>query len=268
MTAYFDTHTHLFDKSFQGDLPHVIERAHEAGVEWMIVPATDIATSRDAIRLAEQYDGIYAAVGIHPHEASKTDIAVFAEIENLSKHPKVVAIGEIGLDYHYDFSPRDVQKEFFKLQFELAVKRALPVIIHTREAMEDTKKIVDEIIRSAPNWKVTENNFPRRGVFHCFPGTAAEARELREQGFWVSFPGIVTFKKSSALDVVKEIGYEKILLETDAPYMTPVPFRGKRNEPAYVVLVGKKISEAVGVDEKVVAETTTRNAKLLFGIGL
>jgi TatD DNase family protein len=263
---YFDTHTHLFDTAFQNDLPQVIEHARQAGVEWMIIPATDVKTSREAIRLAEQYDGLYAAVGVHPHEASKASNACVAEIEKLSQHPKVLAIGEIGLDYHYHFSPRDVQQDIFKIQLRIAVQQNLPVIIHTREAMADMRTIVDEAIVYAPQWKIAKDGFPKRGVFHCFPGSAAEAQELRTLGFWVSFPGIVTFKKSSALNVVRELGYDKILLETDAPYMTPVPFRGQRNEPARVVLVGKKIAEAVGASEEDVAAITTRNAKILFGI--
>jgi TatD DNase family protein len=266
MITYFDTHTHLFDTEFQNDLPQVIERAHQAGVEWMIVPATDVNTGREAIRLAERYDSVYAAVGVHPHEASKVNDAFLAEIEELSRHPKVVAIGEIGLDYHYNFSPRETQQEMFKVHLELAARRNLPVIIHTREAMVDTRKIVDEVIQLTPNWKIPSDGFPNRGVFHCFPGTAAEAQELRAMGFWVSFPGIVTFKKSSVLEVIKEIGYDKLFIETDAPYMTPVPFRGQRNEPAHVVLVGKKIAEAVGASEEDVATTTTRNARLFFGI--
>ena len=266
MITYFDTHTHLFDKEFQNDLPQVIERAHQAGVEWMSVPATDVKTSREAVLLAEQYDGLYAAVGVHPHEASKVNDTFFAEIEKLSQHPKVVAIGEIGMDYHYDFSPREAQQDIFKVQLALAARRNLPVIIHTREAMEDTRTIVDEAIRRNPKWRIATDDFPKRGVFHCFPGTAVEAQELRALGFWVSFPGIVTFKKSSAIEVAKEIGYDRLLLETDAPYMTPVPFRGQRNEPAHVVLVGKKIAEALGANEEVVAAATTRNAKRLFGI--
>lgn len=266
MITYFDTHTHLFDKEFQKDLPQVIERAHQAGVEWMIIPATDVNTSRDAIRLTEQDHGLFAAVGVHPHEASKVSDDCLIEIEKLLQHPKVVAIGEIGLDYHYDFSPRETQKELFKHQLQLAAKRNMPVIIHTREAMDDTRKMVEEAIQSAPTWNITQNGFPKRGVFHCFAGTAGEAQELRAQGFWVSFPGIITFKKSTALGVAKEIGYDKILLETDAPYMTPVPFRGKRNEPAHVVLIGKKISEVVGAKEEEVAAMTTRNAKILFSI--
>jgi TatD DNase family protein len=266
--TYFDTHTHLFDKDFKPDLSRVIDRAHQAGVQWMIIPATDVKTSREAVQIAEQFEGVYAAVGVHPHEASKVSGEYLAEIERLSFHPKVVAIGEIGLDYHYDFSPRDVQQTMFNVHIDLAARRNLPVIIHTREAMEDTRTIVDEAIQRHPNWKQSMHEFPKRGVFHCFPGTAVEAYALRAQGFWVSFPGIVTFKKSSAIDVVKELGYDKILLETDAPYMAPVPFRGQRNEPAHVVLVGKKIAEAFGVQDEEVAAMTTHNAKLLFGITL
>lgn len=266
MIQYFDTHTHLFDAVFQNDLPDVIERAREAGVAWFIVPATDLATSRAAIQLADSYENIFAAVGVHPHEAAAANDAVFKELEELVSHPKVVAIGEIGLDYHYNFSPVEKQKDVFIHQLQLSAEKNKPVIIHTREAMADTRHLVDDVLQKNPQWNIGGDKFPGRGVFHCFPGTAAEARELRSQGFWVSFPGIVTFKKSSALDVVMELGHEQILLETDSPYMTPVPFRGTRNESMHLPLIGKKIAEALSMSEEEVASATTRNAKKLFGL--
>jgi TatD DNase family protein len=189
------------------------------------------------------------------------------EIEELSRHPKVVAIGEIGLDYHYDFSPREMQREYLTAQLGIAVRCNLPVVLHTRESIEDVFSIVAEIVNVSPDWKKSGTE-PRRGVFHCFPGTAEQAVHLRRLGFYVSYPGIVTFKKSESIEIVNQIGIQNILLETDSPYMTPVPFRGKRNEPANIVLIGRKIAEALNMSEEEIARITTENAAHLFGLSL
>jgi TatD DNase family protein len=260
---YIDSHAHLFDSEFKEDLPAVLERARQAGVGAVIVPATDLESSRTAVRLADEHVELYACVGIHPHEALKSTEAGLNEIEDLSRHSKVVAIGEIGLDYHYDFSPHERQKEVFERQIEIAGRRNLPIVVHMRESTSDSLSIIEEAARRYPAWLPNAPS-PRRGVFHCFPGTADEAERLRTYGFWVSFTGIVTFKKSPAIPIIKRIGFQNILLETDSPYMTPVPLRGKRNEPANVVLVGRKIAEISGVDEETVAAATTENAKALF----
>jgi TatD DNase family protein len=262
---YIDTHAHLFYPEYKDDINLVLERAEAAGVTKIIVPGTDVASSLEAITMAERFENLYAAVGIHPHEAAKTNDESLKMIEDLCKHPKVVAIGEIGLDYYYDYSPRDQQKELFKNQLGIAVRVNKPVVIHTRESSEDAYAIVRSVISGNPEWKKDPAK-SMRGVFHCFPGTSVEASDLSGMGFFVSYPGIVTFKKSTSLEVVKEIGVSKILLETDAPYMTPVPFRGKRNEPSHIPLIGKKIADALGVSEEEVARTTTANANLLFDI--
>ncbi len=260
---YIDSHAHLFFTDYANELTAVLSRAKEAGVSVIIVPGTDVKSSREAIQLANQHENIFACVGIHPHEALKAGHQDLAEIEKLCEHPKVVAIGEIGLDYHYDFSPRELQQKYFVEQMEIAVRKHLPVVLHMRESTEDVFSIVERTVNVNPNWKKNSTE-PMRGVFHCFPGTADQAAYVHELGFCVSFPGIVTFKKSNSIEVVKQIGIQNILLETDSPYMTPVPLRGKRNEPANIVLIGRKIAEALNISEEEVARITTENAMRLF----
>ncbi len=262
---YIDSHAHLFDEDYREDLDIVLSHAQEVGVKYVIIPGTNVKTCQEAVRLAEQHANIFACVGIHPHDAAKATGKDLKEIDELSKHPKVVAIGEIGLDYHYDFSPRDRQREIFIVQIELAIKRNLPVVIHTRESTEDAWNIMQQAVNSHPSWKESRTE-PQRGVFHCFPGTAEQAVNLRVLGFYVSYPGIVTFKKSESIEVVKQIGVQNLLLETDSPYMTPVPLRGKRNEPANIVFIGRKIAETLHVPEEEVARITTENAIRLFGL--
>jgi TatD DNase family protein len=265
MHQYIDSHAHLFYEEYKRDLESVLTRAKDAGVKICIVPGTDLKSSREAVSLAEQYENIFACIGVHPHEAAKATDKDFKEIEELSSHPKVVAIGEIGLDYHYDFSPKDRQKEIFTEQIKIAVRRNLPIVVHTRESTQDAFTIVQKAVKTYPDWKMTSTT-PQRGVFHCFPGTAEEAECLRGFGFYVSYPGIVTFKKSESIEVVKQIGIHNILLETDSPYLTPVPLRGKRNEPANIVYIGQKIAESLHITEEEVARVTTENTMHLFGL--
>jgi TatD DNase family protein len=268
---YIDSHAHLFNEDFGNDLDEVIQRAQEAGVERIVVPGTDVKTSREALVLAEKYEFIYACVGIHPHEATTATDGSLAEIESMSNHPKVVGIGEIGLDYHYDYSPHDTQVRVFKDQIKLAVTRNLPIVVHTRESLEDTIDIVDENVAEHTNWRAAHGLSDKRktlgrGVFHCFTGSAIDAAHLFGVGFFVSYPGIVTFKNSPVAKTLVEIGCENILLETDSPYLAPVPLRGKRNEPAHIVHIGRKISEYLGLSESEVANVTSMNAKRLFGL--
>jgi TatD DNase family protein len=262
---YIDSHAHLFFSDYMEDLPAVLSRAKEAGVSSIIVPGTDVKSSREALQLAEEHENIYACVGIHPHEAAKAGHQDLAEIETLSEHPKVVAIGEIGLDYHYDFSPRELQRTFLAEQLDIAVRRNLPVVLHMRESLEDTFSLVEHAVQTNPHWKESTKG-PMRGVFHCFPGTADQAAYVHGLGFCISYPGIVTFKKSTSIEVVKKIGIADMMLETDSPFMTPVPLRGKRNEPANIVLIGRKIAETLGIPEEEVARITTDNALRLFGL--
>lgn len=255
---FIDTHAHLFYPNFENDLDDVIKRANESGVNYIIVPGTDLLTSQKAIELAGKYECIYAAVGVHPHDTKDWDESFIPKLEELTEKNKVVAIGEIGLDYFYDFSPKQKQIAAFKDQLELAVKLNLPVIIHNRDANDD----VMEIIRS---YKGTE----LRAQFHCFAGTVENARELVEMHHYISFPGNITFKKMDSLrNVLSRVAIENLLLETDSPFMTPVPHRGKRNEPALVKLVAEKIAEVHHLTVEDVGRTTSSNVNKLFGIGM
>jgi len=267
---YIDSHAHIFDQEYREDLQDVLNRATEAGVGAVIVPGTNLETSREAVELSERFKGVYACVGIHPHESSDATGDVVKAVEELSRHPRVVAIGEIGLDYYYDFSPKEKQREIFEAQLEVAARRQLPVVIHTRDSMADAMEIVAQAAGRHPEWrsdvKPGHGVQGSRGVFHCFTGTADEARTLFSQGFYVSYPGIVTFKNSPVASVVKEIGWANILLETDSPYLTPVPYRGKRNEPSHIPLIANKIAELCETTPTVVGEAATTNTRALFSL--
>lgn len=254
---FVDTHAHLFYPNFNGEIDQVIERANNAGIKYIIVPGTDLATSKKAIELAEKYDSVYAAVGIHPHDTAEWDNVNLDTLEELSKHPKVVAIGEIGLDYYYDFSPKEIQLVAFKAQIDLAIKVNLPIIVHNRESNDDVMNIIREY-----------NGSKLRGQFHCFAGTSQNAKELTDMGHFVSFTGNITFKKADTIrDTLKNINIDKLLLETDSPFMTPVPYRGKRNEPSNVLLIAEKIAEIHNVSLEDVSRITNYNVYKLFGIG-
>jgi TatD DNase family protein len=269
---YIDSHAHLFYPDFKEDIGDVIRRAEDAGITFFVVPATNVETSREAIALAERHENIYVCVGIHPLDMNNADDHSLGDIEKLSEHHKVVAIGEIGLDYYYDTTPKEKQLRMFKAQIEIAIRRNLPIVVHTRDSMDDAVSTVHEIIEENEYWRsqqATPNSrFPApKGVFHCFSGDAPTARKLLRMGFLVSYPGIVTFKNSSAAETLKLIGYDHIMLETDSPYLTPAPHRGKRNEPMYIPLIGKKVAEVCSATEADVARTTTYNTKRLFNIG-
>jgi TatD DNase family protein len=264
---YIDSHAHLYHEEYRNDLEAVIERARLAGVEAIVVPGTNVATSREAVSLAERFTDVYACVGIHPHEAAQVTDNVLAEIEQLSHHPRVVAIGEIGLDFYYDNSPRETQEDVFRRQIDMAIRRNMPIVVHTRESMMQAINIVQEAVDVHPEWRraVTDPAIGR-GVFHCFTGTPTDARTLFQLGFFVSYPGMVTFKNSPVLETLKTIGFEHILLETDSPYLAPVPFRGKRNEPAYVASVANRVAALFQVLPSEVAAAATKNTRKLFGI--
>jgi TatD DNase family protein len=254
---FIDTHAHLFYPNFNGEVDDVVKRALEAGVEYIIVPATDIASAAQAIELAEKYDSIYAAVGIHPHDTKEWEDSLLGQIKKLAEHEKVVAIGEIGLDYYYDFSPKETQIHAFESQIELAIELNLPIIVHNRESNEDMM----EIIRK---YKVKG----LRAQFHCFAGSVDDARELIEAGHMISFTGNITFKKSDNLrKILSRVDTDSLFLETDSPFMTPVPHRGKRNEPAYVKLVAEQIADIHHLTVDDVARTTNYNVYKFFGIG-
>lgn len=255
-----DSHCHIDGEAFDAERDEVVQRAREAGVVAMLNVGTGDPNSDDfrkAIAVAEEYDGVYAAVGVHPHDAKLYDDAAEEHLIDLAKSKKVVAWGEIGLDYYYDHSRREVQKEVFRRQIRTARERGLPLIIHSRDADEDTV----EILTDECSWE----GF--RGVMHCFGGTVEMAKALLPLGFYISFAGNVTFKKAEGLrDAAKVVPLDRLLVETDCPYLTPVPFRGKRNEPAYVVHTAKFLAEFFGVEFEALAAQTTRNFIELFRI--
>jgi TatD DNase family protein len=254
---FVDTHSHLFSPEFGDDLETVIDNAKSSGVDYIIVPAIDIETSKKVIDLTEKYDFIYGAVGIHPHESKNWDPALINDLDELLNHNKIVAIGEIGLDYYYDFSPRDKQIEALKAQLDLALKRNLPVVLHNREADEDMMSILKSYAGSG-----------LRAQLHCFSGSLENANDLFQMHHYISFTGNITFNKMENLrQIVAHTSLDHILLETDSPYMSPVPFRGKRNEPAKVRLVAEKIAELHKITVEEVGLVTSFNAFKLFGIG-
>lgn len=254
---FVDTHAHLFYPNFNGEIDQIIQRALNAGIEKIIIPATDLGSSKEAINLADKYEMVYAAVGVHPHDTKEWNESFLNILEELSKHNKVVAIGEIGLDYYYDFSPKEIQIEAFIAQIELALKVNKPIIVHNRDANDDIMNIIR---------KYKDSNL--RAQFHCFAGTLDDAKELIRLGHFISFTGNVTFKKAETLrNLVSKIELENLLLETDSPFMTPVPHRGKRNEPSYLPLIAETIADIHNLRIDDVSRTTNFNVYKLFGIG-
>ncbi len=251
---FIDTHAHLMMSQFDGDMENVLQRARDVDVQKILNVGTDIQTSQTAVRQSQKFSEIYTAAGIHPHEVSKCMDEDWEHLNALLTEPKVLALGEIGLDYYYDYSPRDIQKEWFKKQLQLARELDLPVIVHSREAMEDTLSVIDEA-----------GDSPWKGVFHCFGGTKEDVPEILKRGFHVSFTGVVTFKNFSEKDAVLAVPLERLLLETDAPFMTPVPHRGKRNEPVYIPIIAEWLAGFYNVPIKRIEEQTTKNAVGLFG---
>jgi len=251
-----DTHTHLDDARYNDDREAVIARAREAGVDTFLTIGCDLTTSQAAVALAEQYPFVYASIGVHPHEVKHIQGDWYDEFRRLAKNKNVVAYGEIGLDYHYNHSSPKEQRDRFREQIQLARELRLPVIIHTREAQEDTIAILKE-----------EKASDVGGVFHCFSGDTWLAKDALDLGFYLSFSGIVTFQNATMLrEIAKNTPLDRILIETDCPYLTPVPYRGKRNEPAYVSHVAQQLASIHCVPLDEIAEQTSTNAKRLFKI--
>lgn len=252
-----DTHCHLDLSQFDQDREAVIERARAAGVIRIMNPGIDLGSSRRAVALAETYAEVYAAVGFHPHDAAKMGEAEFAELRELAQHPKVKAIGEIGLDYYRDLSPRDVQRRTFRRHLELAGELDLPVIVHCRDAHHDVMAVLGE-------W-ATECHGSARGVLHSYSGNRAGMQGAFDMGFVIGITGPITFPKAEELRVVAQTApFDKVLIETDAPYLAPQPNRGRRNEPAYVRHVAEKIAVVRGETVVAVAAQTSENAARLF----
>lgn len=255
---FVDTHAHLFYPNFKDDLDEVIQRAKEAGVDYILVPATDLASAAQVVDLTEKYDMVYGAVGVHPHDSREWTKDLIPLLEDLIKNnPKIVAVGEIGLDYYYDFSPKDKQIEAFRDQIDLALKLNYPVIVHNRESDADVLNIIKE--------------YTPRGLkaqLHCFNSTEEYVYEYVKLGHYISFTGNITFKKFDTIrSVAAKVTPEKLLLETDSPFMTPVPYRGKRNEPAHVKLVAEMQAEVHKKTVEEIARVTSFNAYRLYGIG-
>jgi len=248
-----DTHAHLWMKHFKDDLNDVIQNAEREGITRIIDVGTDLATSKKAIQNAQTYESVYAAAGIHPHDASQASEQDFQELGSLMDQPKVVALGEIGLDYYYEHSPKDVQKQVFGKQLQLAQKKNIPVIIHVRQAMEDAWEVLREV-----GWPEAG------GVFHCFGGTEDHVPRIIENGFHISFTGVITFRNFTGQNIVRAVPQDRLLLETDAPYMSPFPYRGERNEPARLSDIVTTLGAIYEMNARVLSDITTTNAKQLF----
>ena len=253
-----DSHAHIQGSEFAADVAQVIQRAQEAGVEKIIAVggAGDLSSNEAALELAESFPGLFATVGMHPHDAKEVSEEDLKRLAELSKSPKVVAIGETGLDFHYDHSPRRVQMDLFRRFIQMARETGLPIVVHNREAQPEVAGLIRR-----------EGKGDLRGVIHCFTGDYEAAREFLDLGFYLSFTGIITFKNADPLrEVVRKLPLDRILVETDSPYLAPVPHRGKRNEPAYVRFVAETVAQIKGQTLDQVAEATSSNATVLFGI--
>ena len=252
-----DSHAHLELSEFDDDREDVIQRAKENGVEYIVTVGINLEDSRNAVALAERYDNIYAAVGVHPHDAMSIDETTYDSLKKLSENDKVVAYGEIGLDFFRNLSPRDIQIQMFGEQLELAGELGMPVIIHDREAHR-------EIMEMLTGWKGHSG-----GVIHCFSGDYDMARKCLDMGFYISIPGTITYKKSETLrDVARRVPIDRLLVETDCPFLSPEPKRGKRNEPANVVYTARRIAEIKGLPFKDVARITSENTRNVFGMNM
>jgi TatD DNase family protein len=255
-----DSHAHLDMPQFDSDRDDVIQRARDAGVELILTIGSgnpETTSIENALALAENNDFIFAGLGVHPHDARSVDDSYWQRVEQWIRHPKVVLWGEIGLDYHYDYSPRECQREIFRRQIQMARECSLPVSIHCRDAWADLMAILEQ------EW----NGADCRGILHSFTGTLEQARKCAAMGFLVSFSGIVTFKGAESLRrAAQGLGLDQVLVETDCPYLAPVPHRGKRNEPAYVLDVAKSLAQTMGTSLETLALATTNNIRRLLAL--
>ena len=260
---FVDSHCHIDGKEFDADRDEVVKRANEAGVKFMLTVGTgepDSGSFERAVEIAEKYENVYASVGVHPHDAKTFDEKAETRLIRLAKEsPKIIAWGEIGLDFYYDHSPREIQEKVFRRQIQIAGELNLPIIIHSRDANNETIEILTE--------ECADKNF-RGGIMHCFGGTPQMAEDLMKIGFLISFAGNVTFKKAENLrDAAKVVPLEKLLIETDCPFLAPIPFRGKRNEPSFVVHTAKFLADFYGIELETIANQTTKNFLDFFKIG-
>ena len=245
-----DTHSHIYYEKYKDDLDEVIDRAEKNGVKKIICVGTDLDSSIKSLEISNKYNNVFCAIGYHPHESSKTIDNYLNELEEISKEDKVVAIGETGLDYYYNYSGPEIQKKRFIEQIELANSLELPVVIHNRESDDDLYNILEK--------------YHPKGVIHCFSSDFDYAIKIIKLGIILSFTGIITFKNSTLHDVIEKIDLSKFMIETDSPYLTPEPYRGKRNEPSYVYFIANKIAEIKDISIEEIINHTTKNALNLF----
>lgn len=262
---FLDSHCHLVDKAFDEDREAMITRAFDAGLRYMLTIACNDAEAPACIALAEQWDKVYVATGLHPHEASEFTEESLQRYRDFYAHPKVIGIGEIGLDFYYDNSPREQQEDVFRRFLRLAAEFSKPIIIHLRDPKDGPPEATDRF-RTILGEEDPDNNL--RGIMHCYSGGYDFAAEMHNRGFLISLPGILTFKKADELrNAAARLPQEALLVETDCPYLAPVPHRGKRNEPAYVVETAKKLAEIRGISEETLDDVLTKNFEGLFGLG-
>ena len=252
---YFDTHAHYDDKRFNDDRHELLSSMEAGGVELILNAASSVGSAVFSLKMADKYPFIYASAGVHPHDSKSMTDGTVTELEKLLAHPKALAVGEIGLDYHYDFSPRETQRARFREQLELARKTKKPAIIHERESLADTLAIIREYRDLT-------------GVFHCFSGSWETAKTILDMGWYLSFTGVITFKNARrALEVIEKMPADRLMLETDCPYLAPEPMRGKRNSSLFLPHIAEKVSEIRGIAVEAVAALTMDNGKRFFGIG-
>jgi TatD DNase family protein len=259
---FVDSHCHIDGEQFDGDRDEIVRRANDAGVKMMLTVGTGNPHDGEierAVKIAEKYENVFASVGVHPHDAKLYDDAAERRLIELAKREKTIAWGEIGLDYYYDHSPREMQREVFRRQIKTAKELDLPVIIHSREADDETVEILSDEYKT----------LGRGGVMHCFGGTKEMAQSMLDVGFYISFAGNVTFKKAENLrEAARIVPLDKLLIETDCPFLAPVPNRGKRNEPSFVVHTARFLADFYGIALETLAEQTTSNFTALFGASL
>ena len=252
---FIDTHCHLDFENFDGDRESVIQRSIKNKIEAIITIGTSVDTSLKSIELAEKFATVFASVGIHPNDANNVNKSSIQKIYDISTNPKVVAIGEIGLDYYRDYAPKNIQKELFRAQLKIAREKELPVIIHNRQAHSDVYDIL-----------VEEKPTGLKGVLHSFDGDLHFLDSVLAYNFYVSFTGVVTFKNANFDELIKRVPLENLLLETDSPFLTPTPFRGKRNEPSYITYIAEKIAEVKEISIDELGKVTSANARKLFNL--
>ena len=265
-----DTHCHLNFHTYQDDLPEVLARAEMNGVKRILVPALDLESSREVIRLAEDNEIVFAAVGVHPNSARTWNSESEADLQGLVSHPKVIAVGEIGLDYYRDKAPQNVQKDILRKQLQIALDQKLPIILHVRNLTEEDRSCIKDLLLILEDWLTEADPLPqemkgRVGVIHSYTGNLKEGKQALQLDLFIGITGSVTFKNADTIrEVVRQTPLSKLLIETDGPFITPHPYRGKRNEPAHVRHIVDKISEITGTPQESVAEQTSANAACLF----